>query len=252
MKDANGLASDADVHLTCRWALNELTARLTHELSQPLFAVSNYAAACNAAVQQLPPGADPKLQEWTRKIAEQAEKAALVVEHWRNLLQRPALTLAVCDVNRVVSAAVERVVEEMETCHGRRVTIEPEFSPAVPAAVVDPRQMQRAVRELVRNAVEAVQACPASSPAVAVRTAVESGMVVITIADQGSGLPEELSDQKFDRFFSTKPGRIGLGLPICRAIVQSHQGRLSAASQPAGGAVFRIELPMRMGSSDDS
>jgi two-component system sensor kinase FixL len=115
-------------------------------------------------------------------------------------------------------------------------------------------QIQQVVLNLVRNAVEAMEQMERRELSISTRALPEEAMAEITVADTGPGVAAELADRLFQPFVTTKPTGMGLGLSICREIVEAHHGRLMLAPAPAGGAVFRVILPLagRPGTADDA
>jgi two-component system, LuxR family, sensor kinase FixL len=105
-------------------------------------------------------------------------------------------------------------------------------------------QIQQVVLNLVRNAVEALEDSERGELAISTRAIPEKSMVEISVADTGPGIAPELMERLFQPFVTTKATGMGLGLSICREIVEAHQGRLTMAPVPAGGAVFRVTLPI--------
>jgi two-component system, LuxR family, sensor kinase FixL len=110
--------------------------------------------------------------------------------------------------------------------------------------LVDHVQIQQVVLNLVRNAVEAMEQVERRELTIGTRAIPQQGMAEVIVADTGPGIAPELADRLFQPFVTTKPTGMGLGLSICREIVEAHHGRLSASPGSVGGAVFRVTLPM--------
>jgi two-component system, LuxR family, sensor kinase FixL len=105
-------------------------------------------------------------------------------------------------------------------------------------------QIQQVVLNLVRNAVEAMEHVERRELTIVTRAISQKGMAEVIVADTGPGIPPELADRLFQPFVTTKPTGMGLGLSICREIVEAHHGRLTTAPSPSGGTVFRLTLPI--------
>ena len=115
---------------------------------------------------------------------------------------------------------------------------------ALPPVLVDHVQVQQVVLNLVRNAIEAMEQVVQRELTVGTRAVPEQGMAEVIIADTGPGIAPELADRLFQPFVTTKVTGMGLGLSICREIVEAHHGRLTTAPAPTGGTVFRVTLPI--------
>jgi two-component system sensor kinase FixL len=124
---------------------------------------------------------------------------------------------------------------------GPRVRLEMRFDPDAPLALIDRVQLQQVLVNLIRNAIEAMADAARHELSIATRGA--GGMVAITVADTGPGLPEAVRVRLFQPFVTTKPGGMGVGLSICRTIVEAHGGELRAEDAPEGGTVFRLTVP---------
>ncbi len=122
------------------------------------------------------------------------------------------------------------------------------MDPRVGLAPIDRVQIGQVVINLVRNALEAMQAGEQHELTVATRA--NDGMVEITVSDTGPGLPSEVAERLFQPFVTTKPAGLGLGLSICREIVEAHAGRIAASANAAGGTTFTVALPLSSGEAD--
>ena len=225
--------------------LGEMASNLAHELNQPLGAIANYARGCT---RRLETGtAEPtQLAEVTRAIAEQADRAGQIIARIRNFVRKRASQLEPISVNEAVHAA-------LALCEGQArsggIVIARDLADGLPPVLADRVQIEQVVLNLVKNALDAMQDGPAGTPdgsprTVTVRTVRdEAGRVEVAVADQGQGISTEARERLFDPFFTTKPGGLGLGLSICRSIVEAHGGHLWATDNPGGGAVMRFVLP---------
>lgn len=221
--------------------LNEmgtLAATLAHDINQPLAAAATFAAA---ALRLLPP--DPPLdaaREVMREAAEQSVHAGRIVGRLRDLLAAPGGGRAPADVNALVRSAVALALAD-----ARQRGIEPRFAlaPDMPPVPLDRVQIGQVVVNLVRNAMEAMDEAPRRDLLVTTGT-VAPGRVEIAVADTGPGIAAEVRGRLFSPFVTTKPGGMGVGLAISRAVVEEHGGELRCAPNPGGGSVFRIILPV--------
>lgn len=230
------------MHVSRLSAMGAMAAAIAHELNQPLTAAANFA---NAARRLLADGAPPdpaRVEDAREAMAEaagEAVRAGKIVRHLRGLVGRGDGEKRLCGLNALVEAAA---VLALAGAREQRVAARFEFDPRSPRVLVDRVQIQQVVVNLVRNAVEAVLDAPRRE--VVVATAPRgTGMVEVSVADTGPGLAEEVADRLFEPFVTTKRDGMGVGLSICRSIVEEHGGRLTAEGNPGGGTVFRFSLP---------
>ncbi len=227
-------------HVSRVSAMGEMVAGIAHEISQPLYAVVNFAKAsgnCLAAEGELDV---ETLREWNAAMAETAARAGGIIQRLRDFVRRAPPHRARVDVNEVVRESVDLLAFE---AHRRGVTLSPELSEPAPAAFVDRVQIQQVLVNLIQNALEALDGPGGNGrPRVAIRTGASGPFATISVADNGPGLPQDAT-KIFDAFVTTKAGGLGMGLAISRTIVEAHDGEISAASNPGGGAVFQLKLP---------
>ena len=234
-------------HVSRVATLGELTATLTHELRQPLSAILTNA---HIGVEMLD-GPRPDLPEVRRTLAdirEVSERAGEVIGGMRAMLKRhrtPAAAAEV-DVNTVIRT-VERITHGDANRH--RVTVLLQLSPDLRPVKGDSVQLQQVILNLMLNAFSAMSgASTDSARRLVLRTAsIDESSVRIEVQDSGTGIPAAILASLFDPFITTKPDGLGMGLPICRSIVERHGGRISAANNPGGGATFSITLPVTRG-----
>lgn len=231
--------------------LGEMASNLAHELNQPLGAIANYARGCT---RRLEAGtADPaQLAEVTQAIAEQADRAGRILSRIRSFVRKRAAQLEPTDVNEAVHAAVALCAGQ---ARNGKVPIALTLADDLPPVLADRVQIEQVVLNLVKNALDATletapDAAEDARRTVTVRTVTirtgrdEEGRVEVAVADHGHGLSAEARARLFDPFFTTKPDGMGLGLSICRTIVEAHGGHLWATDNPSGGAVMRFVLPV--------
>jgi signal transduction histidine kinase len=227
--------------------LNEmgtLAAALAHESNQPLTAASTFAAA---ALRLLRDAAtrDASLQparDAMQEAASQAVQAGRIVRRLRDFTAASDGERCATDLNHLVHEAVALALAD-----ARQRGISLRFMPDedLPGVVLDRVQIGQVVVNLVRNAVESMNEGPRRELVVATRAM--PGLVEVSVADTGAGVPAEVADRLFTPFTTTKPTGMGVGLAISRGIVEEHGGRLSFAPNPCGGSVFRFSLPVDAG-----
>jgi signal transduction histidine kinase len=223
------------IHLSRVSELGQNVSALAHEVSQPLTAISNYAAACMQLAETAPERLKPLLQ----RLSEQTTRATEIVRNLRDFVAQHEPEKRVVGVDELLQRAVRLAVAgERE----RTPLIEIQCSPAASSAFIDRVQIEQVVFNLVRNAVEAVAECPRRILTLATDLAPDD-MIEVSVADTGPGLAREIRSKLFEPFVTTKPAGLGVGLSICRVIVEAHGGKLRADANPEGGTVFRFTIP---------
>ncbi len=223
-----------------RGTLGEMTSALAHELNQPLAAVSTYSDAC---LRKLRSGEwrSRELENMLTQIREQADHAGQIMRRIRQFVQKSEPGTSPAHVNDIVDEAIKLVAFELRS-NNVELTLEPEDG--LPRVSVDRIEIEQVVLNLVRNSIEAMTEIEAGKRRLRIRTSkAGKNLVEVVVSDSGAGFPAELADKAFDPFFSTKPGGMGMGLPISRTIVEAHGGRISARQDAGPGATFGFTLP---------
>lgn len=228
-------------HLDRLHAAGQLATGLAHEVNQPLAAIGLQAEV--AVRLAAAPDRGPALVACLEEIAAQSQRAGEIVKSLRRMTAPGRSLPAAVHLNEVVRAAA-RVIEWEARRSDAAVTLE--FKEPIPAVWGDRVQLEQVVFNLVLNAVQAV-AGAAGAREVRVETVAAADVVIVTVRDTGPGLGPVDPDQVFERFYTTKPTGMGVGLAISRSVVEAHGGKLWAANDPAGGAVFSFHLPADRG-----
>jgi PAS domain S-box-containing protein len=218
-----------------------LTASLAHEVRQPLAAAKVNAHAVMRWLDRAEPG---EARDAAAGMIQDVDRADEIVRRVRSLFRKGQLERAPVDVNEV---ARETLVLLEPEARRHAIAIRAQLGSGLPPVEADRVQLQQVFMNLVLNAIEALQR---TGGEVTVRSERDGeARLVVSVSDTGAGLAPEVRDSVFDAFVTTKPQGTGMGLSICRTIVESHGGRLWADSAPGSGATFRFSLPVH-GASD--
>lgn len=221
--------------------MGQVAAGLAHELNQPLTAILNYANACIGIAEDHD---DADLNSALKKIAEQAARAGNIIRRLRAFTEKRGPVRAPEDIARAVDEAIRLgQINPAERGIALRVRLEPQL----PEVLIDRIQIQQVLINLIKNAAEAMERSPRKELTITIARAA-SERVRLAVADTGPGLSPEAGEKLFQAFVTTKATGMGMGLSICRGIIEAHGGRLWYEDNPGGGAVFAFEVPVAAGS----
>jgi signal transduction histidine kinase len=226
-------------HATRVNTMGELTASLAHEIKQPIGAVVTNAQACLRLIDRNEPDL-VEAREAALEMIKDAKRAAEIIEHVRSLFRKSSSRQEIVDVNEVIREMVVMLQKEANRCSVRMST---DLADGFTSVMADRVQLQQALMNLMLNGIEAMR--DATGELSIQSQLEEDGEVLISVSDTGVGLPSENTAQIFNAFFTTKSQGTGLGLAITRSIIESHGGRVWAASNPGPGATFQFTLPIR-------
>jgi PAS domain S-box-containing protein len=222
----------------------ELSASIAHEVNQPLAAVVANAHACLRWLSAEPPNL-AKAAESAERIVRDGKDAGDVVRRIRALFSRAEAERVALDVNELIAEVVHLL--ERETAK-RHVGVATHFAKDLPPVVGDRVQLQQLVLNLLLNAIESMDSVLDRPRTIDIRSKRRSGnAVLIEIRDSGAGLQDP--DRAFEAFYSTKENGMGMGLAICRSIIEEHNGELWAASSEGSGSTFSFTLPLQTGTA---
>jgi signal transduction histidine kinase len=223
-------------HLNRNATVGEMSASIAHEINQPLAAI---VLSANAGLRWLSQKA-PNLDEASaalKRIAADGPRAGHVVETVRNMFRKDARERIAIDINEVIR-------DVLALLHESDVSVNLVLTDNLPRILADRVQLQQVILNIVRNAIEAMGSVTDRPRVLRLRSeANEGGEVFVTIEDSGPGIDASDVARIFEPFYTTKSEGMGMGLSICRSIVEAHGGRLSAAPGQLHGAVFQIVLP---------
>lgn len=233
-------AQTALAHASRVATLGEISATIAHEVNQPLAAIVANGQACLRFLRREKPDLNDVrgAVEW---IVKDGNRAGEVIRRVRGLLKNADTEKTPLDVNDLVNEVAALLRRELAA---QQVSPQLELAPAVPPVIADRVQLQQVIINLVMNGAEAMQAITDRTLRLVIRTYQdEAHRVVVAVEDSGPGIASENADRVFDPFFSTKPGGLGMGLSICRSIVEAHGGRLWSSANAGPGATFQFALP---------
>jgi two-component system sensor histidine kinase TtrS len=222
--------------------LGEMASGIAHEINQPLTAISTNAQASVRLLEANPP--DTSLcMEVMERIATQATRAGEIIRQLRRFVKKEPLERSEVDINSLVSAVVVLIRPELRRANVKLVL---ELQPGLPGIAVQPIQIEQVILNLAKNAIEALDEMPVDRRGLTIETRLEAAdRIQVRVCDTGPGLQEDLLDQLFNPFVTSKADGMGLGLSISNGIIQAHGGRLSANSPAEGGAEFSFFIPCK-------
>ena len=220
-------------------AVGEMGSTLAHELTQPLSAVTGFVEASAALIDQSDAEVPARVREYMDQAVAQALRAGAVVRLLREFTSRGDTERSVEDIN----GAVEEICKltTLGTA-GDGIDLDLNLAADLPPVLIDHVQIQQVVLNLVRNSIDALRDCETRT--ISVATLPKGDMVEVVVSDNGPGLPEEVRARVFEPFVSTKPDGIGIGLSICRTIVEAHGGKIAVDTGTKCGAGFRFSVPV--------
>jgi len=222
-------------------ALGELTASIAHEVNQPLMAIVMNAATC---LKWLSEGQleIEEARQAAERIIRDSHRAGDVIASIRALARKAPLSMEAVDINGMIDGVIVLTRGELQR-HG--ISLATDLDPSVGSVVGDRIQLQQVVLNLILNAAEAMGSATDAPRSLHLRSErLEDGKTMVSVTDSGPGVDPLRRDQIFDAFFTTKTAGLGMGLSICRSIVEAHGGRIWAESPPERGATLRVELPL--------
>ena len=233
---------DELAHLSRVAMLGELSGSLAHELNQPLTAILSNAQAAQRFLAQSPPRVD-KLAEILADIVKSDHRAGAVIQRLRSLLRKEEAQRHLLDMNEVVEESLRLMRSDLLN---RQVVAGTEFAEGLPAVSGDRNQLQQVLLNLMINGCDAMADRNRDSRLMLRTKGNGNGYVEFSVADEGAGIPLADLERIFEPFMTTKSHGLGLGLAICRSIVEAHGGRLWATNNADRGATLHCELPAKV------
>jgi PAS domain S-box-containing protein len=224
-----------------------VTASIAHEMRQPLAAIAINGGAAQQFLERVPPDLD-EVRELLNQMMNSCHRVSEIFDTIRALFRRSDQKREPTDVNEIVIDVMQLMREELM---GHGVTTETELAPGLRSVDGHRSQLRQVIFNLIHNAVESMDSTMDRSRVLRVITNSQgSDAIVVAVEDSGPGINPKRLASIFDPFITTKPNGMGLGLAICRMIVERHGGKLSALSDGKSGARFQLVLPVWLSNGD--
>ena len=222
--------------------VGEMAASILHEIAQPVYAIGNYAVACQTLIEQAGDGTTGKVLSYISSISENVERTKAILAEMGKLCRRGDPIPATVLVNDLIADILRML--EFKT-RKSRVTVQFESERQIRVFVNDV-QIQQVFANLIRNACDAFEEAVVDDARLVIRTEVQDGTCQVSFEDNGPGLKPEMAEQVFESFFTTKQSGMGLGLAISRTIVKAYGGRIWVDPNADRGVTFHMTLPLSM------
>jgi two-component system sensor kinase FixL len=228
---------DGLLHVSRLRSMGQMAAALAHELNQPLTATTNYVRSALRLIEAPEPNL-PRVRQAMSLAVQQTQRSGEIIRRLRAFVSRGEVARRPESVVKLIEEASALALVGAKE-RGIKVLIR--IDPGLPTAEVDRVQIQQVLLNLIRNAVEAMEGRQVRELSVCTET--KDGTVLVSVADTGVGIPPEIEMRLFQPFVTTKAEGMGIGLSVCRTIVEAHGGRLWVERNAGGGSVFRFTLP---------
>jgi PAS domain S-box-containing protein len=226
-------------HVTRLTTLGELTASIAHEVNQPLAAIVANGDACLRWLNRDVPEFD-EVRGAVEGMINDGNRAADVIRRVRTLAKKTDAQKAALSINEVIDEVIQLLQREVLS---HRALLRLELASELPPVLGDRIQLQQVIINLVMNGMEAMTPVTDRPRELKILSRCEADQVLVAVADSGVGIDPEHADRLFDAFFTTKPSGMGIGLSICRSIIEAHGGKLWASCNVGAGATFQFTLP---------
>ncbi len=225
-------------------SVGEIASTLAHEINQPLAAIANYVNGCIRRLRSNG-SPDPTIISAMEKADVQVARAGAIISRVREFVRTREPERRAISINDL-AADMAKLVDSDEESRALRCVLD--LDPSLPKVFADRIMIEQVLLNFLRNAREAMSHLPAAERIAVVRTRrVDGEMAAVEVLDRGTGIPTEVAGQLFSPFFSTKADGMGMGLNICRSLIEYHEGRLTFEDNTPCGTIFRFTLPFDEG-----
>ena len=242
-QEALHAAQTALTHAARVATLGEMSASIAHEVNQPLAGIVTNGEAALRWLNR----SEPELGEVRsaiERMVRDGKRASQVVERLRALVRKAPAQILPLELNEVIAEGVALVRREI---HNHRASLELDLARDLPPVIADRIELQQVVINLMVNGVQAMEPVADRPRRLVVRSYAQADEVVVSVCDSGVGIDPANTNRLFNAFFTTKADGMGMGLSICRSIIESHGGRIWASSNAGPGMTFQFALPLRAG-----
>lgn len=228
---------DAQLQHTSRLAsMGEMASTLAHELNQPLMALSNFSSAANIFAKQ---GRQELLLNSLQEITKQVHRSAEIVKRVRGFVRPVTTGVEACQIGTVIENVLALLKPEIKL---QQTNVVCTFEDDIPDVAGDRILLEQVLLNLIMNSLQAMRDTPRDERFIELKTLFSENSVLVRVIDCGIGISPDIEKHLFEPFFTTKPEGLGLGLNICRTIVESHKGGLTFENSSTKGAIFTLKL----------
>jgi signal transduction histidine kinase len=220
--------------------MGQLSASIAHEIQQPLSAIISNSDTCLHWLTTSGPDLE-KARATAQRITRDARRASDIIGRIRSLMNKTVSEQKLLDVNDLVQEVLDLTRWEMRK---RKVSVETELANSIPTILGDRVQLQQVILNLILNSMEAMMPVRDRPRILSIKSELhKTNDIEVSFCDTGVGIEPSLVERVFDAFFTTKSNGTGMGLSICRSILEAHRGRISALPRVPHGAIFQFSLP---------
>ena len=225
------------LHVSRLRSMGQMAAALAHELNQPLTATAMYLRGAQLLLDRPGPPDPARIGDAIRLAVQQTQRSGDIIRRLREFLARGEVRHAPENMIKLIE---ESSALALVGAKERGIKVKMNFDPALPPALVDRVQMQQVLLNLLRNAIEAMEASAVRE--LSLHAKPENEMIHVSVADTGGGVDDTVAQKLFQPFVTTKANGMGIGLSVCRTIIEGHKGRPWMESNPAGGSIFHFTV----------
>jgi two-component system, LuxR family, sensor kinase FixL len=238
------------MHVSRLSSVGQMVAALSHEVAQPMSAIGTFATVCAGLLESKPETENrlENIKKCVEAIASENQRCRAMLRRLRDYTRKAPRQRTDCDLNALLRDSVDLIVHELRR---HEVKVRYELAPSTALVSGDRVQLQQVIINLLTNARDAMLHVELSRRVVLLRSRMEGEFVAVEVADQGIGLPTDQNGCIFEPFVTTKAEGMGIGLSICRTIVEDHGGEIRAFTNESGGATFCILIPVNNERSDE-
>jgi PAS domain S-box-containing protein len=221
--------------------MGQMASELAHEINQPLYAIANFADACNSTMEAASPSAADDVANWLTQIAIQARRASDIVRRINHFVRKGDAERSVFQINDCVHDVIP-----LFEINARRdgIRLELELQSDLPPVFADRLLLEQVLTNLIRNGLESIHEAEPKHKRLLVRTYFADGQgIFVAVTDNGTGIPQDRFEHLFEPYFTSKQDGTGMGLSICRATIEAHGGRIWATNNQERGATFQFLIP---------